>query len=328
MRMKSNRILGLVLACGVMSGLFGFVNHDAQADTSVKLQFYTDVFAWNPDGTVKRISPGDGIFFQPCIHPEGSHVVYYGNSSGPPRVWTAHLRTGEITALTSPSASARHPVFDWTGDRIAFSSDHVFDQKHERVEEMTPAGEPPANCSFNIFVMDADGGNLQQVTKGEFQDERPCFSPDGKDITFVSDRMGQKSGLWTVPAAGSQEPRPLLRKGWGYRPWYSVDGKFIFFYTDVNRRHRICRMPAQGGGITPLPNDIFRLSHGPFADPSGTCLLVHAIKDGNRHNIWELPLNGDPPRKLAPPGFDKIHNGHATRAKNGIITFDALRFRK
>ena len=199
------------MVCLIIIALNGCRDNSNQKNTSRELQFYTDVFAWHPDGRVDRISPGDGIFFQPCIHPEGTHVVYYGNSSGSPRVLKADLRTGDITALTPPQASARHPVFDWAGAKIAFSSDHMFDQKHERVEDMTPAGEPPVDSYFNIFVMDADGANVEQITKGAYQDERPCFSPDGKDITFVSDRLGKKSGLWTVPVDGSQEPRPLLQ---------------------------------------------------------------------------------------------------------------------
>jgi TolB protein len=292
------------------------------------LQFYTDVYAWYPDGSVKRISPGDGIYFQPCIQPDGTHVVYYGNSTGPPRVWTANLTTGEIAALTPPESNARHPVFDWEGKLIAFSSDQVFDQKHETVEEMTPSGVSHPESHFNIFIMDTDGKNVSQVTKGLYNDERPCFSPDGKFITFVSNRSGKKSGLWTVPVDGAKEPWPLLKEGWGYRPWYSADGQWIFFYTNINRRHRICRIPAEGGQIMPLVNDIFRLSHGPFADPSGDVLLVHAIKEGDFHGIWEIPLNGDSPRQLKPPGFEKIHHGHATRATTGIITFDALRFSK
>jgi Tol biopolymer transport system component len=293
-----------------------------------KLHFYTDVFAWYPNGKVKRVSPGDGIYFQPCIHPHGTHVVYYGNSTGPPRVWRASLTSFEVIALTPADTDARHPVYSWQGDKIAFSSDRGFDQKHERVEDMTPSGELPADSKFNIFIMDADGKNLQKITEGPYQDERPCFSPDGKYITFVSNRDGKKSSLWTIPADGDTEPIPLLQKGWGYRPWYSADGQWIFFYTDVNGRHRICKIPAQGGRAVPLSNDIFKLSHGPFADPNGRCLLVHAIKDGNWHGIWEIPLNGDPPLKLQPPGFEKIHHGHATRAKNGVMTFDALRFRK
>ena len=93
------------------------------------------------------------------------------------------------------------------------------------------------------------------------------------------------------------------------------------FYTDVYAWH-------PDGKIIPLPNDNFKLSHGPFADPSGKVLLVHAIKEGEFHSIWEIPLNGDPVRQLMPPGFEKVHHGHATRGKNGIITFDALRFEK
>lgn len=315
MKLGSKKIIGLIFVFIATLLLKG----------AVKLQFYTDVYAWYPNGKIKKISPGDGIYFQPCIHPDGTHVVYYGNSSGPPRVWIANLVSGEIIALTPLESNARHPVFDWEGEKIAFSSDHVFDQKHETVEEMTPSGDSPPDSHFNIFIMDADGKNVRQVTKGPFQDERPCFSPDGKYITFVSNRQGKKSGLWTVPIDGSSEPQALLQKGWGYRPWYSVDGEWIFFYTDVNRRHRICKIKANGGTVIPLANDIFKLSHGPFADPSGKCLLVHAIKEGSWHGIWEIPLNGDPPRQLKPPGFEKVHHGHATRGKNDVITFDALR---
>jgi Tol biopolymer transport system component len=292
------------------------------------LKFYTDVFVWYPDGQLNKISPGDVIYFQPCIHPQGTHVVYYGNSTGTPCIWKADLNSYEIVALTSSEANARHPVFDWTGNRIAFSSDHVFDQPHERVEDMTPSGDSPPDSYFNIFIMDSNGTNLKQITKGPYHDERPCFSPDGKYVTFVSNRKGKKNGLWTLPADGSGEPKSLLQNGWGYRPWYSTDGRWIFFYTDINKRHRICKIPAEGGKVIPLPNDNFKLSHGPYTDPNGKVLLVHAIKTGNFHGIWEIPLNGDPPRKLKPPGFKKIHHGHAARAKNGIITFDALRFKK
>ena len=61
---------------------------------SNSLKFYADIFAWFSNGQVKKVSSGDGIYYQACIHPEGTHVVYYGNSSGPPRVWQANLKTG------------------------------------------------------------------------------------------------------------------------------------------------------------------------------------------------------------------------------------------
>jgi hypothetical protein len=67
---KSLRLLGMLALVISLKG-------------TTKLQFYTDVYAWYPDGDIKKISPGDGIYFQPCIHPDGTHVVFYGNSTGP-----------------------------------------------------------------------------------------------------------------------------------------------------------------------------------------------------------------------------------------------------
>ncbi len=39
-----------------------------------------------------------------------------------------------------------------------------------------------------IWVMDSDGGNLTQVT--DQTEEQPCFSPDGTELVFRSDRDG------------------------------------------------------------------------------------------------------------------------------------------
>lgn len=90
-------------------------------------------------------------------------------------------------------------------------------------------------------------------------------------------------------------------------------------FTSVNGRHQICRIPAGGGEISLLLNDDRGTSHGPFADPNGKSLLMHSTR-GGKYGIWELPLDGSPPRSIQPPGFEEAL--HATRAKNGVIAFD------
>lgn len=85
MNIESKRIISSVFVFITIIALNGCGDNHLRKSTSTELQFHTDVFAWYPDGKIKKISPGDGIYFQPCIHPGGTHVVYYGNSSGPPR---------------------------------------------------------------------------------------------------------------------------------------------------------------------------------------------------------------------------------------------------
>jgi Tol biopolymer transport system component len=269
---------------------------------------------------VQRVSPRRrGIFYQASIHPAGTHVVFFGNTAGPPRVWKTDLVRGAVSPLTPADSGARHPVYSWDGAWIAFASDRATGQAPERIEQMRGDGQPPADHVLHLFVMDGDGGQVRQITSGPYQDQRPSFSPDGRTLVFVSNRGGGMQ-LWSVPVDGSAAPRALQSRGWGYRPWVSADGRSIFFFTDVGGRHQICRMPIEGGEPGPLRNDDRGSSHGPFADPSGTCLLMHSTRDFGRMHLWQLPLDGSPPILLQPPGF--TGGAHATRSKNGIVAFD------
>ena len=283
-----------------------------------------DVFAWFADGTVKQITPGDGTYIHPCIHPDGEEVVFFGGVSGPSRIWKANLVTGEITALTGPDSCSDNAVFSSDGRKIVFCSDRASGHKPAQIADVAKF-PPPKDGVINIFTMDSDGKNVRQVTFGAHQDQRPCFSPDGATIVFASNRSAAVAEfrLWSVPADGSAEPKLLNREVLGYRPWYSKDGKWIYFFTDVNGRHQICKMPAQGGDFTPLANDDKGLSHGPFVDPGGEVLLMHSNRSGTWKS-YELPLDGvTPVRLLQPPGFVKAT--HPTRAKNGVMTFDVWR---
>jgi Tol biopolymer transport system component len=64
------------------------------------------------------------------------------------------------------------PYFHPDGKRIIFSSNHH-----------TPRGFP-----FNLFMIDLDGKNLQQISFDETFDSFPMFSPDGKKLVFSSNR--------------------------------------------------------------------------------------------------------------------------------------------
>ena len=44
---------------------------------------------------------------------------------------------------------------------------------------------------WEIYVMDTDGGNLQNLTNAPGDDEYPSWSPDGKQIVFTADRSGK-----------------------------------------------------------------------------------------------------------------------------------------
>ena len=49
----------------------------------------------------------------------------------------------------------------------------------------------------NIWIMGSDGEDRKKLTDGPHVDERPCISPDGEHVVFVSNRSGSMN-LWAV----------------------------------------------------------------------------------------------------------------------------------
>jgi Tol biopolymer transport system component len=281
--------------------------------------FYANVYAWLPSGAIRHLSPSStGLYYEPQVNPAGTQVVFFGADSGPPRLWLTDVDTGKATALTPADFAARHPAFSADGSQIVFAADEGTGQPPERVEQMGKDGVPPPDHIVHLFVMNANGDDRRQITFGAFQDQRPCFSPDGKTVVFVSNR-GDGTRLWSVSVTGDTEPTALQTQGYGYRPCFSTDGQWIFFFTRMGGRDRLCRMPASGGPLQLLANDTIGDSHGPFADPAGKSLLFHSFRCG-RWTIWEIPLDGSEPHRVQPPGFDFAT--HATRSRNGLMAFD------
>lgn len=74
---------------------------------------------------------------------------------------------------TTAPTPAPTPITGDLVDKIAFVSDRDSD--------------------FEIYVMDADGTNVAQLTNNVLYDGAPAWSPDCKKIAFHSDRDGDKT---------------------------------------------------------------------------------------------------------------------------------------
>jgi TolB protein len=106
---------------------------------------------------------------------------------------------------------------------------------HEPVAELTGKGrilfDSNRDGNSDIYVMNADGTNLLNLTNHLAKDEMATWSPDGQKIAFVSDRDGNQE-LYLMNADGTNVTRLTHSPADEIAPEWSPDGKQIIFMSD------------------------------------------------------------------------------------------------
>jgi dipeptidyl aminopeptidase/acylaminoacyl peptidase len=139
-----------------------------------------EIYLINPDGTnLQRLTNTPGHEDFPAWSPDGSQIVF-ARIQGNEGTFVMRSDGSDVRKLTD--IIALEPSWSPDGTRIAFGSDHEGFQ--------------------GIYVMDADGGNLQLLSSTQRGENCPEWSPDGTRILFASWRDGDGE-IYIMDADGS-----------------------------------------------------------------------------------------------------------------------------
>lgn len=141
----------------------------------------------------------------------------------------------------------------------------------------------------DIFVMNADGTGVVQLTRNDVPDSTPVFTPDGQFIVWASELDGNLD-IFRMRADGSEPVNLSRHPGTDGHPRVSADGRRIYFnsnrssdpatfargYMDREHNHEIYSMALDGGDVrrvTDLPDwDTY-----PAPSPDGRQLIWRRV---------------------------------------------------
>lgn len=113
------------------------------------------------------------------------------------------------------------------------------------------AFESDRDGNNEIYLMNADGSELKNLTNHLDYDGLPAWSPDGKQLAFMSLRDGNME-IYLMNADGTDQKRLTENPANDYAPTWSPDGKQIAFASDRDGNTDIYRMNVDGTALTNL----------------------------------------------------------------------------
>ena len=191
-----------------------------------------EIYVSDFDGAgAQAVTHDNAIVAAPTWVPGRLALYYTSYRLGNPNIFHHDLSSGSRTAFARYPGMSTSAAVSPDGSRVAMILDK--------------SGNP------ELWVCNADGSGLKQLTRTPEDESSPCWSPDGKWICYAG-KQGGVRGLYKVSASGGAAQRIITR---GVpnpsEPDWSPDGKWIVFTSQMSG-FEICVVPAEGGNATLL----------------------------------------------------------------------------
>lgn len=266
------------------------------------------------------------IYSQSSFSPDGRTLAFTAQSGGKDVIYLEDVRSlNLIRRLDTGLEGMIGPTWSPDGKQIIFSG---------------------AKGGFtNLYKIDSDGRNLQQITTGDFAALMPAWSPDGRRVAFVSDRgpatdiQTLKFGKWEINVLDLQTGNIDVIPGQGGKnlnPQWSPDGKSLAYVSDrtgiaqlflydfdAKEHYQITKFI---GGVASVTDASPAISWARQADK-----IAFTYMDDGDYTVWSLTnprqLKGAPyrePPKVATVAVMTASDSAVQRATQAAAALDAL----
>jgi TolB protein len=213
----------------------------------------------------------------PAWSPDGRSIAFVSIQGGSKRVHVMGSDGGDEEAVTPPSQHTIHPSWTPDGSRILYCTDddlrppaknesqiYAVDLRTRKVTTLIsggvntyPAMSPDGRLiafrkivgemNSEVYLANADGSNLRNITNHPSWEGWPAWSPDGRRIAFAGNRNSNYQ-IFVMDADGGNVRLAANTEGRATAPRWSPDGRTIYFTNcvsvDYGRHCEVMAVPA------------------------------------------------------------------------------------
>ena len=258
------------------------VTSDSRQLATIQFQILSSIWVAPKDNFngVREVTSGAGRFYDLAWTPDGK-ILCSSDASDTVDLWSRDANGSAPRQLTANARRNYGPAVSPDGRHIAFHTNRT--------------------GAWNVWVMDADGGNQRPLT-ADFNTESnwPQITPDGQWVVFHRPSGSGRFQLWKAPVGGGEDIR--ITGETCMRPAVSPrDGMIACWYSEPGAKLRwsIGIYPPEGGRpvkIFDFPPSVSIESSLRWT-PDGRA-VAYVDNRGGASNIWSQPLDGSPARPL------------------------------
>ena len=290
----------------------------------------------------------------PRWSPDGKYLAFSSaRNGGKNQVWLLDRRGGEAQKLTDVAQGVND--FEWSPDStrlvLILQDPKPEDAEAAKDKDKPAPAKPKTPPPFvidrlqfkqdtvgyldhrrdHLFIFDVASKKVTQITSGDFDDNEPAWSPDGKSLAFTSNRStpdpdrNYNSDIWVVAADNTDKGAHLTQvttnPGPDRAPSWSPDGKWIAFVSQTDIKdmiyatHHLAIAPSTGGEAKVLTLAFDRSVRRPRFSPDGRAIYFLASDDGTE-NLCRVAVTGG---EVTRPIGGRLNVNTYSLAKDGAI---------
>ncbi|NNL21867.1 MAG: hypothetical protein HKO83_11170 [Ignavibacteriaceae bacterium] len=198
-----------------------------------KLYNSFDIFSASANGSdLIRLTSSDGYDAEATVSPKGDKIVFTSTRDGDPELYVMDIDGSNQKRLTFEMGYDGGAFFSLDGKKIVFRS-----SRPKTEEELDDYEDLAKNGMFRpsileIYVMNADGTDIKQITNFGKASFAPFYHPDGKRIIFssnVNSKKGRNFDIYIININGTGLEQITFNETFDGFPVFTSDGKQLVF---------------------------------------------------------------------------------------------------